>query len=69
MTACSLFSKERPTSGVSETPLPPNNAIQHKHGRRLQTNQKHIPHATGTIEKGSDSVTTPKLQANILLVT
>ena len=29
----------------------PNNAAPHKKDRIIQTNQKHLPHATGTIEK------------------
>jgi hypothetical protein len=40
---------QRKPSGAAKTPAPTNNAILHKHGRSLQTNQKHIPHATGTI--------------------
>ena len=42
---------QRKTSGVSKTPPPSNNAVPREHGRSLQTNQKHLPHATGTIEK------------------
>jgi len=47
---------QRKTSGVSKTSPPPNHAIPHKRGRRIQTNQQHLPYATGTIEKRPDSV-------------
>ena len=47
---------QRKTCGVSKTFTSPNNAAPRKHGRIIQTNQKRLPYATGTIEKLPDSV-------------
>jgi len=52
---------QRRTCGVSKTFTSPNNAAPHKHGRSIQTNQKLLPYATGTIEKLPDSVTILKI--------
>jgi hypothetical protein len=49
--SCQTAAYSPKTCGVSKTPPTPNNAIPQKHGRSIQTNKKHLPHATGTIEK------------------
>jgi len=52
---------KRTTSGTSKPPASSDNAIPHKHSRRLQITQKHLPHAARTIKMRPDPITTSML--------
>ena len=52
---------KRTTYGTSKPPPPSDNAIPHKHSRRLQVPQNHPPHAARSIKTRPDSLTTSTL--------
>ena len=52
---------KRTTYGTSKPPPLSDNAIPHKHSRRLQVPQNHLPHAARSIKTRSHSITTSTL--------
>ena len=52
---------KRTTYGTSKPPPPSDNATPHKHSRRLQVPQNHLPHAARSIKTRPDSITTSTL--------